>query len=244
MRIYDTFNGRLCIAMFATYLLLGFGFPVHGGTISSVAFVNLVDGPNQNSSGTPNSSVSSTASGMGGTAFGGADTDIILRTFASSANSRLVNDAGGGAGFLSAFHILGNPDSVTLPLSFNFTISGSLTATSAAGNESSIASAGVQYDLQTSASRFLGGATLTSQAGIPTGATTGNLVGDVSLNGFTGITYSFGSSFSMNVNLSSTVDALSVTHLLSPPRGPARLPVRTLVILSCWIQCKRSAPAA
>jgi hypothetical protein len=137
---------------------------------------------------------------------------MYLRTYASSADSDLMYDAGAGAGFLSAFNIVGDPNDVVLPLSFDFSISGTLSATSAAGNEDSVASAGIQYDVQTSADRFLGGATLTSQAGIPTGATSGNLVGDVSLTGFTGITYTFDSTFSLPVTLSGTeVDALSAT---------------------------------
>jgi hypothetical protein len=150
-------------------------FPLHFETvaradligISSTSSVNPTVGPFTQSSDLPNTSVSTIAMGLGGTASASASTLGIVGSQSSAENQQgLSNGASSGASFLSGFTILGNPNNVSLPLTFNFGLSGSLLAATNPEDSNSIAVATLQYDIQSSSTRILGGAQLVSQGGL------------------------------------------------------------------------------
>ncbi|BDA76255.1 hypothetical protein CAL7716_104210 (plasmid) [Calothrix sp. PCC 7716] len=137
--------------------------------------VNLVDGPNIKTVPGPNASASVTASTLGGNASASASDNGILSAVSTSENSLLITDSFlipsvAVAGFNTGYIITGNTNNVSIPLTFNFGLNGSLNASSVPKRLDGIWSrseASYTYNLFNSGTRITGWTTLESSSGIP-----------------------------------------------------------------------------
>ena len=139
--------------------------------VSANASVNLVDGPNLDEDRGLNPFASASASGGGGSASSTAGANLSLSASASSASAGLTRIASAGAGFGFTYQILGNPDQVSIPISFNFGFDGSVSAQST-DTPGSAANAIVSYSLIDGDQQLGGSSLLSSGFGQPTAAFT------------------------------------------------------------------------
>ena len=167
-----------------TYL---YSLPVascHAARATTNASVNLVSGPNSDSTEEDGGVVTSQASGNGGSATATASTNLLsgggLAVAVSSTNSVLTNPASASAGFNSGVRVVGLSEGETLPATFNFELTGSVSSFSSPGSSGSVSSAGMSFSVQTLQSATSGSARLTTQAGLPLiSVITNNISGNV-----------------------------------------------------------------
>lgn len=116
--------------------------------IEASAGVLFVDPPsrpyvNRKGSQKPDTTVSASASGENASASSITTTDMSLSFKATSSNYNFINYAVSGARFESDFRVEGNPQEISLPLSFNLKFDGDINVSSKAGQGMSLSYASV-----------------------------------------------------------------------------------------------------
>jgi hypothetical protein len=110
--------------------------------VTATTSINLIDGPNSQTSEGINPIAISSASGGGGNAIASSGPEFVLRAQSESENSSFIAGASATAGFSSFYNLNGVPNDVLVPLTFNFDLQGSINlsvdqsflASSAVGN--------------------------------------------------------------------------------------------------------------
>lgn len=135
--------------------------------IVATARINLLNGPQSNSSNQPNSSVSAAAQSSGGASSSQANTSASLTARASSLEVGLSHPSVGNAFFRSVFRNYRSSLGTYIPPGTSFDLSGTLLASSEPGNAGSVALACYFYNLGTTSGGRSGTVCLGSQGGIP-----------------------------------------------------------------------------
>jgi hypothetical protein len=155
--------------------------------VTSTSYINLLDGPYNQRTTSPHTTVYTSASASSASASATANTDIFFTSHAYSENMGLSERSTGAAGCSLYYNLIGNSTNALLPLTFNFSISGSLTAKSEGGNLGSISLGSLIYSVQTTSTSTGATYNLESQGGavIPQTSGTswnGNITPMVSVN--------------------------------------------------------------
>lgn len=140
--------------------------PTSESRVSATTFVNLLDGPNTQRATGLNPFAQSSASGGGGSASASSGSTLRLGASAESKNVGLSNPSQGSAGFGISYRLLGNSGNLSIPLTFNFSLDGSLNVETAP-EAGSVAVASIRYSLIDNSSSSGGSSILSSQRGIP-----------------------------------------------------------------------------
>ena len=142
--------------------------------IDTTAYVNLLDGPNSQTSSDPDSSVSSSAHADMADASCSADTQINLSTYASSSDIGLIYPSHSSAAYLSGFQDYVSDLDTYVPPGSSSKLHVTLNATSTPGDRGSLGQASFDYLLETATTTRHTSVILQSQAGIPTLLVSGN----------------------------------------------------------------------
>lgn len=154
----------------------------NAATLGARASVNLIEMDNEtNRSPASGSLVEASASGQGSSGTGFASFDGKVGASAMSENTSPIYNASGSGSFGSGYEVIGNSDNTSLPLSFNFHLSGSLSADSEIGNNTSQGIAGATVggllSSGSNVSQINGRANLRSRAGSPISFTQAGVFG-------------------------------------------------------------------
>lgn len=137
-----------------------------GQVVTAQSGVNLIAGPFVVRAENADTTVISEAFGTGATAFASASSKGILKVGTTNANALPINNSSSSAGYNSTFSIQGNSSQLKIPLTFNFNLNGSLTATSQSPLPESFSNA--TFSWQVIFPVFSGGGGhLASSAGMP-----------------------------------------------------------------------------
>lgn len=141
--------------------------PAYADQIVATASINLLNGPQSNSSNQPGSSVSADARWGRATSSARASTSPSLAAHAYSSEMGLSQPSVGNAGFTSVFQNYRSSLGTYLPPGTPFQAFGTLTVSSEPGNAGSVALACYFYNLGTTGGGRSGTLCLGSQGGIP-----------------------------------------------------------------------------
>jgi len=177
---------------YAFYILIIIPFtnipsPASGMNISATSYINTLDGPYNNYSYKPGTSVSASASSGSATSSSSASSSAQLAASSSSENMGLPLNAVGSASYQSVFNITGNKNNIALPLTFNFQVDGNLGSSSAAGDPGSLSLGYIDYSIKTSQTSSSSRFGIESQGGIPhilsdNGNFNGSIIPTVNIN--------------------------------------------------------------
>lgn len=142
--------------------------------IVTTAYVNLLDGPNSQTSTAPDSAVSSSAHAGTADASCRADTHLNLSTSASSADMGLIFPSHSSAAYLAGFRDFVSDLDTYVPPGSSSKLHVTLNATSTPGDRGSLGQASFDYLLETATATRHTSVILQSQAGIPTLLVFGN----------------------------------------------------------------------